>query len=99
LESKVTLENNGDLCIRQVQQELGEKRTCQVSLVSIIRRRVGLHVHRNKQIIDPHNYKPMHLYKQGAVAAGDVSRLKMVGGGYLRVVFKSMVPSQVNNLL
>jgi len=34
------------------------------------------------------NYKPMHLYKYNAVAAGDVLRLKKLVDGYLRVVFK-----------
>ena len=38
-------------------------------------------------MIDPGNYKPMHLYKPRAIAAGDVSRLKVAGDGYLRAVF------------
>ncbi|KIM76801.1 hypothetical protein PILCRDRAFT_91437 [Piloderma croceum F 1598] len=39
------------------------------------------------QIIDPTNHKPMHLYKPGSIAAGDVACLKVAGDGYLRVVF------------
>jgi hypothetical protein len=69
-----------------MQQELGEQRNCQVSLV-IIYVVFGMFI-KNEEIIDPSNYKPMHLYNPGVVAAGDVSRLKTKTSGYLRVVFK-----------
>ena len=66
-----------------MQDELGDIQTCQVSLCSSD---VG-QIHSNEQIIDPTNYKPMHLYKPGLIAAGDILRLKKAGDGYLQAVF------------
>src|ERR1700720_1340603 len=80
-ETKVMLENNGDLSLGRMQDELGDIHTCQVSLYSSD---VG-QIHNN-ELIDPANYKPMHLYKPGSIAAGDISRLKEAGDGYLRAV-------------
>ena len=40
------------------------------------------------QVIDPTNWKPMHMYTPGVLEAGDVRQLKGAANGYLRIVFR-----------
>ena len=40
------------------------------------------------QVIDPTNWKPMHMHTSGVLEAGDVRWLKGTVDGYLHIVFR-----------
>ena len=83
-EMRITLERNGSMTLANIAEQLGERCTCHVS------QRFSIHLHKSivLQVIDPTNWKPVHMYSPGILEAGDVRRLKGTAEGYLRVVFQ-----------
>lgn len=71
--------------LQKVADQVREQRTCQVvdplSALSTLKLTPS-------QIIDPSNWKPVHMYTPGVLEASDVRRLKEAADGYLRVVFR-----------
>lgn len=75
-EVKMPLNNNGDLDMKKLEKIRQELQTAGVRTNN--RRNIHRSADTHGRAIDPSNYRPFHVYKEGVVEAGDAIRLTTV---------------------